>query len=186
MTTAIHGEIARGDRVVLREKRLGDAHDDYRWRSEPELSRYDAARPLTVTYHEYLALYREDLLYPSAYRRSLAIEDEDGLHIGNVMYYNIDALRQEAELGITVGARDRWGKGYGTEAITLLAEYLLTKRGFVRVHLKTLSWNRRARRSFQKAGFVECGRTQRGDNSFVLMEFRREWLTEPDGSQNGA
>ena len=176
MTTLAQGEVARGARVALREKRLGDAPDDYRWRSEPELSRYDAARPLVVTYHEYLALYREELLYPSPYRRSLAIEDEAGRHIGNIMYYNIDTLRQEAELGITIGERQYWGRGYGAEAVQLLLEYLLGKLGLRRVYLKTLSWNRRAHRCFEKAGFRECGRTSRGGSSFILMECRREWL----------
>lgn len=179
MTTLVQGEVARGARVLLREKRLGDAPDDYRWRSEPELSRYDAARPLTLTYQEYLALYREELLYPSPYRRSLAIEDEAGRHVGNVMYYNIDRLRQEAELGITIGERQYWGQGYGTEAVRLLVEYLLGKMGLRRVHLKTLTWNRRAHRCFEKAGFAECGRAQRGGGSFMLMEFRREWLPAP-------
>src|SRR3990170_7738889 len=162
MTTLAQGEVARGARVALRDKRLGDAPDDYRWRSELELSRYEAARPLVVTYHEYLALYREELLYPSPYRRSLAIEDEAGRHIGNIMYYNIDTLRQEAELGVTIGERLYWSRGYGTEAVRLLAEHLLAQRGFRRVHLKTLDWNRRARGCFRKAGFVECGRAQRG------------------------
>ncbi len=176
MTTLVQGEVARGARVLLREKRLGDAWDDFRWRAEPELSRYDAARPLTLTFQEYLALYREELLYANPYRRSLAIEDEDGRHIGNIMYYNIDTLRQEAELGITIGERHCWGQGYGTEAVRLLLEHLLGRAGFRRVHLKTLEWNRRARRCFERAGFVERGRTQRGSNSYVLMECRGEWL----------
>ncbi len=178
MTTAVYGEVARGSRLVLREKRLGDAIDDFRWRSEPELSRYDAARPLTINYQEYLALYREELLYPSPYRRSLAIEDEHGRHIGNVMYYNIDAVRQEAEFGITIGERDSWSQGYGTEAARLLVEVLLLRKGFRRMHLKTLSWNKRARRCFEKAGFSECGRSYRSGNSFFLMEIRREWLVD--------
>ncbi len=176
MTTLAHGEIARGERVALREKRLGDASEDYRWRSEPELTRFDAARPLTLTYQEYLALYREEILYPSPYRRSLAIEDETGHHIGNIMYYNIDSLRQEVELGITIGERSYWGRGYGSEAVALLLEYLLGKSGFGRVYLKTLAWNQRARRCFESAGFHECGRASRAGNDFILMECRQEWL----------
>ncbi len=177
MTTLVQGEVARGTRVVLREKRLGDAPDDYHWRSQSDLSRYDATRPLTMTYQEYLAFYREELLYPSPYRRSLAIEDEAGRHVGNIMYYNIDTLRQEAELGITIGERQYWGKGYGTEAVRLLVEHLLGRLGFRRLHLKTLTWNRRARRCFEKAGFVECSRSYRGANDFVFMELCREWLS---------
>jgi RimJ/RimL family protein N-acetyltransferase len=168
--------VSRGALVVLREKRLGDAPDDYRWRCEPELSRFDAARPLTMTYLEYLALYREELFYPSPYRRGLAIEDLEGRHIGNIMYYNIDTLRAEAELGITIAEPDYWGHGYGAEAVQLLSEHLLMRRGFRRLHLKTLSWNERARRCFQNCGFVECGRAHRAGNTFVIMELRREWL----------
>ena len=176
MTAVASGDVARGERVALREKRLGDAYDDYRWHSDPDLSRFDAARPLTINIQEFIALYREELLYPSPYRRSLAVDDESGRHIGNVMYYNIDTMRQEAELGITIGERECWNRGYGVEAVRLLCEHLLGRLGFRRVHLKTLAWNRRARRAFQRAGFSECGRAQRAGNSFVLMEFRQEWL----------
>ena len=180
MTTLVHGEVARGARIVLREKRLGDAPNDYRWRSNPELTRYDAARPITMNYQEYLALYREELLYPSPYRRTLAMEDDKGRHIGNVMYYNIDAVRHEAELGITIGEQDYWGQGYGTEAVALVIEYILSRQGFQRIHLKTLDWNRRAQRCFEKARFVQYGRIIRAGNSFILMELRAEWLDTAD------
>ena len=177
MTTLFRGEIARGERLTLREKRLGDAPSDYRWRSTPELSRFDAARPLSMNYQQYLALFREELLYPSPYRRSFGIEDAAGRHIGNIMYYNIDALRQEAELGITIGEPAYWGRGLGTEATRLLVSYLLEHHGFQRLYLKTLEWNDRAKQCFQKAGFAEYGRTVRAANTFVLMECRREWVT---------
>ncbi len=186
MTTLVRGEVARGARVVLREKQLGDASSDYRWRTDPDLARFDAARPLMMNFQEYLALYREELLYPSPTRRSLAIEDETGRHIGNIMYYNIDAIHQQAELGITIGERECWGQGYGTEAVRLLVHLLLRRKSFLRIHLKTLAWNKRAQRCFRKAGFVDCGRSRRGENDFVLMEYRREWLTALDGSTGPA
>jgi RimJ/RimL family protein N-acetyltransferase len=176
MTTAVEGEIARGQRTVLREKRLSDAEDDFRWRREPELSRFDAAKPLSMSYSEFLSLYREELTYPSQYRRSFAIEDESGKHIGNVMYYNIDAMHREAELGITIGESGYWGQGYGTEAAKLLVERLIDSLGFKRIYLKTLEWNHRARRSFAKVGFSECGRAYRSGNSFILMEIRSDWV----------
>ena len=186
MTTLVQGEVARGARVVLREKRLGDAPADYRWRSTAELSRFDAARPLTMTYQQYLALYREELLYPSPYRKSLAIEDEQGRHIGNIMYYNIDALHREAELGITIGDTGCWGQGYGSEAVRVLLEHLLLRLGFKRICLKTLDWNERARRCFLSVGFAEYGRATRGGSAFVLMECRQEWLASPESNEGQA
>lgn len=176
MTTTVHGEVARGGLIVLREKRLSDARDDFRWRSDAELARYDAARPFAATYHDYLALYRDELAYPSPYRHSLAIEDLHGRHIGNAMYYNIDAVRREAEVGITIGERDYWSRGYGTDAVQTLVRRIVETTGFRRVYLKTLDWNARAQRSFTKAGFQVCGRSRRGGNSFIVMEFLASWL----------
>jgi len=44
----------RGARIILREKRLEDAEQDYIWRSDPELARLDAAYPLTMSYDRFL------------------------------------------------------------------------------------------------------------------------------------
>ena len=175
MTTTVDGEVARGERIVLREKRISDANADFSWRTDPELARYDAARPFAASFDDYVALYRDELTYPSPYRRSFAIEDSGGRHIGNVMYYNIDAIRREAEIGITVGMRDCWGQGYGTDAVRTLVRHILASTGFRRVYLKTLDWNVRAQRSFEKAGFRPCGRSRRGGNVFVVMEYMAAW-----------
>jgi len=176
MTTTVAGEVARGEMVVLREKRLGDAPNDYRWRTDAELARFDAARPFAATYNDYLALYRDELSYPSPYRRSLAIEDARHKHIGNAMYYNIDTIRREAEIGITIGERDYWGRGFGTDAVQTLARHIFEVTGFRRVYLKTLDWNTRAQRAFEKAGFRGCGRSRRGGNAFVVMDDLATWL----------
>lgn len=176
MTVTTSGEVARGQLIVLREKRLGDAYNDFRWRTDSELARFDAARPFAATYGDYLALYRDELSYPSPYRRSLAIEDANGRHIGNAMYYNIDSGRREAEIGITIGERQYWGRGCGSDAVTTLVRYIMVVNGFRRVYLKTLEWNSRARRAFEKAGFRVSGRARRGGNVFIVMEFLAAWL----------
>ena len=175
MTTTIEGEVARGDLIVLREKRLSDASDDFGWRTDTELSRFDAARPFAASYDDYLSLFKDELAYPSPYRRTLAIEDARGAHIGNVMYYNIDAIRREAEIGITIGDRSCWGQGLGVDAVRTLVRHILRLTGFRRVYLKTLDWNVRAQRCFERAGFRHCGRSRRGGNSFIVMEYLAVW-----------
>lgn len=170
---AVEGEIARGQKVILREKRLSDAAQDFAWRSDPEMARFDAAKPFSSSFSDYLALFREELIYPNPFRRSLSILDMEGRHIGNSMYYNIDLGRREAELGITIGERSLWGRGCGTDAVIVLLRYLFEQVGLRRVYLKTLDWNQRARRCFEKAGFVAYGALRRGPDSFVLMEIRR-------------
>jgi RimJ/RimL family protein N-acetyltransferase len=183
MTTTVDGEVARGRLVVLREKRIGDARNDYGWRTDAELASFDAARPFAAAFDDYLALYRDELTYPSPYRRTLAIEDRDGRHIGNVMYYNIDAVRREAEIGITIGERDYWGRGYGTDVVLTLVRHILRVTGFRRIYLKTLDWNTRAQRAFEKAGFRVSGRSRRAGNVFVVMEFLSAWLPPEDDGE---
>lgn len=181
MTLVVEGEVARGVRVVLREKRPSDAASDYAWRSDPEMARFDAARPFRASFHDYRALYEDELVYVSPFRRSLAIEDHAGRHIGNVMYYNIDLALGEAELGITIGVREYWGQGYGTDAVSALVRHVFTGTPIRRLFLKTLDWNERARRCFEKTGFVAYATMRRGDHNFILMEVRREWVVA--GSQ---
>ena len=77
----------------------------------------------------------------------------DGRHIGNVMFYNIDVLKGEAEVGITIGDRRYWSHGYGTDALKTLDRYIFTNTKLTRLYLKTLDWNLRAQHCFQKAGF---------------------------------
>jgi ribosomal-protein-alanine N-acetyltransferase len=181
--TAVDDEVARGSLVRLRRKRLEDAPTDYEWRRDPELARFDAASPLRSSFQEFLASYTDDIRYPSPYRRVFAIEDLEGHHIGNVMYYNIDERRGEAELGITIGDKRYWGHGYGTDAVRTFLRYLFTETNLHRIYLNTLDWNVRAQQSFKKAGFVSIGINRRGFHTFVTMEVRREWfpdLAAPD------
>lgn len=167
--------IARGRRTVVRRKRMADATDEYAWRSDEGLARYDASIPTRIPFTDYQRNWSFDMRLTDAAGRSFAVEDENGRHIGNIMYYNHDAARQEAELGISIGRRDCWAQGYGTDAVSALVSYLFEATELQRLYLHTLDWNRRALRSFQKAGFAECGTSWRSGNMFVMMEVRREW-----------
>ena len=177
--TAVEDEIASGRLVRLRRKRLDDAEADYNWRRDPELARFDAAAPLRSSFQDFLITYTDDIRHPSPFRRVYAIEDMRGHHIGNVMYYNIDERRGEAELGITIGDKRYWNHGYGTDIVRTFLRFLFTEMNMRRIYLNTLDWNVRAQRSFRKAGFVPIGTNRRGFHTFITMEFRREWLDHP-------
>jgi RimJ/RimL family protein N-acetyltransferase len=173
VTLEIEDEVARGSLIRLRRKRLTDAENDYDWRCDVELARFDAASPLRISLQEFLVTYREDLRFPSPFRRVFAIENLNGTHIGNVMYYNIDERRGEAELGITIGDKRYWGSGYGRDAVRTFVAYIFTSTSLDRIYLNTLDWNVRAQRAFRAAGFIASGIAKRGLNTFVSMEIRR-------------
>jgi len=170
-------EVLRGNKVILRAKRLEDGANDYAWRCDPELARLDAAPVLRSSYYEFLLAYKEELAYPNVRSRRFAIEDQaTGRQIGNVMIYEIDYERGEAELGIMIGDKGCWGQGYGTDAIQALLEYAFSHMSLQRIYLATLNWNVRAQRSFRKCGFTPCGSLRRDGYEFLLMElFQHQW-----------
>lgn len=166
--------------VVLRNKRMSDAPDDFAWQQDPELSGLDATDPVNCTYREYLADYTADVHYPSPNRRMFAIDTRDGEHIGNCVYYNIDDGNSQAELGIMIGNRDYWSQGYGTTAMKELIGYVFRRTGFNRLYLKTLKTNLRAQNCFSKSGLTPCGFLEKNDYHFLLMDIsRRDWQSTP-------
>jgi RimJ/RimL family protein N-acetyltransferase len=177
---------ARGRQVILRYKRLSDSANDYAWRCDEELARFDAAPPLRTSFVNFRSSLSAQQRYPDSGRRSFAIENEGGHHIGNVMYYNLRERESEAELGITIGDRAYWGQGYGSDAVQALARYLFQSKGLRRVFLHTLAWNTRAQKCFGKAGFIPRGTIWRDGQNFILMEVRRHQGSRVKGQGSGS
>jgi RimJ/RimL family protein N-acetyltransferase len=170
-----HLVVARGSRVRLRLKHQDDALDDYNWRCDPELARFDAREPLQESFTDFLARFEYDLQFEDPGQQMLAIEDERGLHIGNIMYYGASSSRDMAEFGISIGHKDYQGHGYGLEATILFLRHVWDTTPFRTLVLHTLEWNERAIRCFRKAGFEEVTRVERHGDRLVQMEARREW-----------
>jgi RimJ/RimL family protein N-acetyltransferase len=167
-----------GDKVRLRPKRLRDALNDYQWRKDAELCRLDATQPTNSSFEDYLKLAAGA---PSCSSQSchFAIETLDGKHIGNCSYFGIDEANGDAEIGIMIGDKAYWNRCYGTYAMRTVLNYIFSQTSLKRIHLKTLDWNIRAQKCFEKCGFTSCGNLTQGEHSFILMEIRR-----PDKTQN--
>jgi RimJ/RimL family protein N-acetyltransferase len=74
--------------------------------------------------------------------------------IGTIGFGKIDWRNSAAEFGINIGEKDYWNKGYGTEAVRLLAKYGFTTLNLHRIFLRVLETNSRAIRAYEKAGFT--------------------------------
>ncbi|GBD23094.1 hypothetical protein HRbin29_00748 [bacterium HR29] len=175
--------LARSPRIILRAKRVEDAENDYRWRTDPELARLDGAEPLQVGFEEFLRRYPAETLGPWPDRELYAIETSEGAHIGNLMVYNLSPSLESAEVGITIGEAHYRGRGYGTEAMVTFMRWAWSARPWRRLVLHTLEWNERARRCFARVGFQPTAIVLRRGERYVRMEALREWwlLWEAEG-----
>ena len=88
---------------------------------------------------------------------TFAIE-ADGKLIGFCGLNYRDPFAHTAELGITIGDKAYWGRGYGREAVGLLVDYGFTKLNLRRVYLRVHGRNERAIRAYRACGFIEEGR----------------------------
>ncbi len=171
----------QGVRVILRDKRLEDSELDYRWRSDPELAKLDAAYPLTMNYDRYLKMFEDQLRYPTPGSHHYGIEVAGSKFIGNCMYYDLDAVNKAAELGIVIGDRDYWSGSYGYDAVVTLLDHMFTARSLNRVYLHTLEWNHRARGCFSRCGFKPVKNVRRMGHDFILMEvLSADWLEQSE------
>ncbi len=119
------------------------------WQSDDELRKLAPSVGGTFNYEEY------------------AIEVA-GTHIGFCGVYNV--TQNEAELSITIGRKDYWGKGYGADVVNQLTELCFNSLGVKRVYLKVLPSNARAIKCYEKCGFTRSGHLALDGYSFILME----------------
>ncbi|MBO5057698.1 MAG: UDP-4-amino-4,6-dideoxy-N-acetyl-beta-L-altrosamine N-acetyltransferase [Lachnospiraceae bacterium] len=80
---------------------------------------------------------------------------KEGRAVGSVYLRDIDEVHHKAEYGIFIGERDALSKGYGTQAARLMIRYSFEKLGLHKLMLRVLAGNERAKKSYEKAGFVQ-------------------------------
>ena len=162
-----------------------------RWGRDSEYWRLLAADPARLhsvkATREWLEKEMDNQLFPF-YMFSIRTLEDDSL-IGEIGLDGILWSHRETFVGISLGERQKWGKGYGTDAMRILLRYAFTELNLQRVSLTVFEYNPRAIRSYEKAGFKVEGRVrqflnrdgQRWDMIFMGV-LRDEWLK---GNQTG-
>lgn len=95
---------------------------------------------------------------------------------------------RDAWLFIGIGEPEYWGKGFGSDAMRAMLRYAFHELNLERVTLGVFDYNARARRTYEKLGFVHEGGLrghlhrdgQRWDMRFMGL-LRVEW----EGAQTG-
>jgi RimJ/RimL family protein N-acetyltransferase len=138
--------------VTLRPPREPDVEVAYAWDRDPELAAWNGRTPISISLsaarRDYLARWED----PNV---KTFIMEAEGEPIGMATLYN---FRQSGcELGIKIGPEDLRGKGYASEAVSLLVAYTFDALGLKTVRGSTLAHNDRMRRVFEKNGFELIG-----------------------------
>lgn len=145
------------DQVQLRPIERDDLPRFVAWFGDPEVRRHLLLYlPFSLAQEE---RWFENLLERLERQEEviLAIETSDGAHIGNIGLHSIDWKNRSAEMGITIGEKEYWNQGYGTNAIRTLLGLAFREMNLHRVFLRVDADNGRGIHCYEKAGFRQEG-----------------------------
>jgi RimJ/RimL family protein N-acetyltransferase len=149
----------KGQRLILRDDhRDSDDDDFFRWLNLEEWKYYDEPdqpfQPISREEFDKRIKKQSKGTSSSSNSKGWHIDTVEGQHIGWVNYYNWDQEEESAFVGISIPEEENWGKGYGTEALSLFLNFLFNSLGLKTIRTATWTGNKRMVHCAQKAGFT--------------------------------
>ncbi len=177
-----------GKHIRLRRDERGDLPKFVEWLNDPEVRRFISMNlPISQANEEG---WFENTLKRPPEEQPFAIEIKDGEGwrlVGNCGFFDIDRRIHSAEVGILIGDKSCWNKGYGTEVMRLLLEFGFGTMNLNRIYLRVDAANKGGIRAYEKAGFVHEGRFRQGtyregryEDMLFMSALRSEWKPEEE------
>ena len=178
-------DLLRGSLVHLtNEDPEAVAKLEVRWQRDTEFHRLADSDPAELSSAKVIKEHFEKRMEadsPNRYSFSIRTLADDRL-IGFVGLYLPQPSGCDAWVGISIGERELWGKGYGTDAMRLILRYAFHELNLHHVSLALHEYNTRAYRSYEKAGFRPEGRMRqdqlregRRTDTLFMGILRAEW-----------
>ncbi len=149
----------KSDKVILRPMRKSDLTLLQKWFNDPDVGEYLGwYLPMTeVMLEKWLedALSTKDGTFVAFVIE--AAEKHSSTPIGTIGFSHIDYRSRNAMMGISIGEKDYWKKGFGTEVVRLLVKYGFEQLNLHRIDSYVFAPNTRSLRLHTKAGFIEDG-----------------------------
>jgi RimJ/RimL family protein N-acetyltransferase len=148
-----------GVHVVLRRHAPANLRAFQRWYADPAVVRLTRYQDSPMLPDEIDRFFAARALGSDSLAMAIHLRADDRL-IGTCALSQLDPDNGSALFHITIGEKDAWGHGYGTEATQLMIDHAFGGLGLHRVALSVFSFNERAIRAYRSVGFVIEGRAR--------------------------
>ncbi len=148
-----------GDLVILRRHLPGNVSAFRRWYADPEVARLARYQDAPMREDEITRYFQVRALGPDSMTMAIHERATDRL-IGTCAFSQLDGDNGSAMYHITIGEKDVWGHGFGTEATRLMLGHAFGTLGLHRIALAVFEFNERAIRAYTACGFVIEGRAR--------------------------
>lgn len=172
----------KGERLILTAIRESDMAIIEKWMNDVHFLRhYDMLAAVPQTDHQTKKGILEMAESSNGYLFAIRKREEEEL-LGITGLIDIQWTNQVGTFFIGIGHTVDAGKGYGLEALLLMLDFAFNELNLYRVQLNVISYNERAIRLYEKAGFRREGvfreLLQRDNQRFDLYLYgllRSEW-----------
>jgi diamine N-acetyltransferase len=176
----------RGEHVYLRPAERDDIDRFVRWFADADVTRHLAlrapfSRPMEERWFETMVEEQGK----KAYHFVICLRADDR-PIGTAGFHHVNQEDGHASFGISIGEKAEWSKGYGTDALRAICDFGFGQLRLERIELDVYAPNKRAQRSYEKAGFVREGTLRHAhfsDGEFKdivrMALLRDEWAAQP-------
>jgi RimJ/RimL family protein N-acetyltransferase len=152
-------DVLTGSGVVLRRHKPENLAAFRRWYSDPEIARLARYQEAPMRAEEIERFFAARVVGDDALAMAIHERSTDRL-VGTCAFSQLDGDNGSALYHITIGEKDAWGRGYGTEATRLMLGHAFGPLGLRRIALFVFEFNERAIRTYQRCGFIIEGRAR--------------------------
>jgi len=177
--------LLHAERVYLAAIRRDEMDIYHKWFTNPELSRLMSGGVTILRTRERLEkAFDANAKDENSYYFGIRARDDDRL-LGNCDIEIESQSSRHGWVGIFIGEPDDWGKGYGTEAMSILVRFGFMELNLHRITLNVFAYNERGIKSYEKIGFVHEGTSRQAlyrdgvyHDIHTMGILRREWMAK--------
>ena len=170
-----------GEKIYLSPKNVEDVEIFTEWMNDFYITDYTGRSYQTITLQEEKAYLEKEQNNKNVFA---IIDLQTDEVIGNIGLHEINHINRTATLGVFIGNKNYWSKGYGTEAIQLILDFGFNYLNLNNIDLALMEFNQRALKCYEKCGFKEIGRKRKCKfingkyYDSILMDILAEEFTE--------
>lgn len=159
------------ERLVLRSIVQEDVTPSYvDWLNDPAINKFLECRFAHHTIDSVSSFVSENQYDHDNILLGLFLKDSNK-HIGNIKLGPIDRIHMHSVIGLLIGDKSCWGKGYASEAIYAVTRYAFEELKLIKIEAGCYESNAGSLKAFKKVGYIEEGRLR---SRRILDDYRED------------
>jgi len=167
----LHYKKIIGSKVFLSPLNPDDTERFTVWLNDLEVTQYLTISPRLFSFAKEKDYIEKKVM--SEEKAFAIVDKESDKWLGVCELFDVDLVHGTAELGIFIGEKSFWGRGYGRDAVKTILDFGFNVLNLRNIWLRTLAVNERAIKSFEYAGFKRVG-VRRG--AYTIGGAGYDWL----------